>query len=228
MLIPKIEGLKFPVEYITRFFFKEALHQLQGRVLELGCGNGNNLMLFYQYGWEVTGIDCSINLIEQANHNFLMIEKEYGLANFRNLHVDDMLKFVECYSGAPFDVLLLPHSIYYLHYAEILRLLQLLRDRQILTPAALLFLTVRTLDDYRFGRGEAIGPNSYRLDIEETGEKGCVNTFFAEWEIVELLKNNFQFEYLHVSKQTYGNYQSNHLVTNSDITLWGKLKGAFH
>lgn len=34
MLIKEIEGLKFPVEYIIRFFFKEGLHKRTGKVLE--------------------------------------------------------------------------------------------------------------------------------------------------------------------------------------------------
>ena len=42
-MIHKINGLKFPDEYIIKFFFNEKLEKKRGKVLELGCGNGNNL-----------------------------------------------------------------------------------------------------------------------------------------------------------------------------------------
>jgi hypothetical protein len=47
-------GLKFPDEYVTRFYFKKGLQSLAGTALELGCGNGNNLALFY-----VSGVSAS-------------------------------------------------------------------------------------------------------------------------------------------------------------------------
>jgi hypothetical protein len=46
MNIKKIEGLKFPDEYLIRFFFKNKLFNKKGDVIEFGCANGNNLSLF--------------------------------------------------------------------------------------------------------------------------------------------------------------------------------------
>jgi SAM-dependent methyltransferase len=224
MLISQYEGLKFPVEYLIRFFFKEGLNRRQGRVLELGCGNGNNLMLFYQYGWDVVGVDNGATLIEQANHNFALVKSNYRLANQYQHHCADMVDFIEQYQSTPFDVLLMPHSIYYLPYDRIQKLLQLFKVKKIVGPDSLLFLTVRTPEDYRFGRGEQIGEKTYRLNIEETGEKGCTITFLFEWEVVDLLYKTFNFHYLQISHQNYGNYINNRLISNSDITLWGKIK----
>jgi SAM-dependent methyltransferase len=223
MLIPELEGLKFPVEYLIKFFFKEGLHQRTGRVLELGCGNGNNLMLFYQYGWDVMGVDCALEPIEQARRNFGRVATNYGLANSHQLCHSDMVDFVELYDGLPFEVVLLPHSLYYLKRNRIERLFQLLVERQVFSPDAMLFLTVRTLEDYRFGRGERVGDNSYQLLIAETGEEGCIVTFFAEWEIVDLLRKYFNVDCLKVSRQLCGNYQNDQLVTNSDVTIWGRI-----
>ena len=41
--IREFRGLKFPDEFLTRFFFKYGHDRRTGRVVELGCGNGNNL-----------------------------------------------------------------------------------------------------------------------------------------------------------------------------------------
>ena len=54
--IKELKGLRFPDEYVIKFFFKSGLHASPGRVVEFGCGNGNNLSLFRAYGWDVTGL----------------------------------------------------------------------------------------------------------------------------------------------------------------------------
>lgn len=46
MRLSDIDGLKFPDEYVIKFFFKEGLHKNSAKVLELGCANGNNARLF--------------------------------------------------------------------------------------------------------------------------------------------------------------------------------------
>ncbi|MFA6082401.1 MAG: class I SAM-dependent methyltransferase [Patescibacteria group bacterium] len=219
MLFKDFEGLKFPVEYVTRYFFKEKLHTQSGRVLELGSGNGNNLMLFYQYGWDVVGADIDPELIKQADHNF----KLTGLKNHYEHVAADMVEFVEKYQGEPFDAFLMPHSIYYLPMDQIVRLLDLIKSKKLIKPNASFFLTVRTPEDYRFGRGKQIGDKTYELAIDETGEKGCTITFFSEFEIIELLKKYFTIDSLHVSRQLYGNFMHDRLVNNSDITIWGNI-----
>lgn len=61
--------MRFPDEYIVRMFFKEGLQHSPGRVLELGCGSGNNLMLFHEFGWQVVGVDISTASLSDAVHN---------------------------------------------------------------------------------------------------------------------------------------------------------------
>lgn len=223
MLISDCMGMKFPTEYMIRFFFKEGLHQRRGRVLELGCGNGNNLMLFYQYGWDTVGVEIEGALVEQGEGNFRRVAEEYGLPNPHLFRQCDMVEFVSGYRGEPFDVVLLPHSIYYLPYEGIEQLMRLFRERPILGRDSLLFLTVRTPEDYRYGRGKALGERSFRLGIEETGEKGCIVTFLSEPEILGLLDGSFEFSSRLVSRQEYENFQNGHLVRNCDITVWGKI-----
>ena len=223
MLIKEIEGLKFPVEYIIRFFFREGLHKRTGKVLELGSGNGNNIMLFYQYGWDVTGVDNASILIEQANRNFLKVQNESGLTNSFHHFCDDMANFVTSYSGPEVDVLLLPHSIYYLPHDKIVTLVRQCKTKGIIKDGTILFLTVRTPEDYRFGKGRRLSEKSFELTIDETGEKGCTITFFTEQEILYLLGKFFKLNSKIVLSQVYENYQNGQVVKNSDITIWGKI-----
>jgi hypothetical protein len=53
--IAELRGLRFPDIYVVRMFFKERLQRELGRVLELGCGNGINLLLFAEFDWDVMG-----------------------------------------------------------------------------------------------------------------------------------------------------------------------------
>jgi SAM-dependent methyltransferase len=224
MLISNFRGMKYPTEYVIRFFFKEFLHLRKGIVLELGCGNGNNLMLFYQYEWNVQGIDIDDTLVNQANFNFERVASDYGLSNKYSFNIKDMVDFVEQYHGDPFDVLMLPHSICYLSPERIEMLFQLLKERSMVGKDSFLFLTVRSPDDYRFGRGNQVGDKSFILNIEETGEMGRTNTFCTRDEIVGILNKMFSFEYLLVTRQEYENYNSGILINNSEITFWGKIK----
>jgi SAM-dependent methyltransferase len=70
MNISKMKGLKYPDEFVIKFFFKENLHKIKGDVLELGCANGNNLIMFYQYGWNTVGIDLNQDSLSNGEYNF--------------------------------------------------------------------------------------------------------------------------------------------------------------
>lgn len=50
------------------------------RVFELGCGNGSIAKKFAEHGWNVTGVDTSIEGIRQANSRYPEITLEQGSA----------------------------------------------------------------------------------------------------------------------------------------------------
>jgi hypothetical protein len=54
---------------------------------------------------------------------------------------------------------------------------------RILHPGCFAFIVCRSTEDYRFGRGEAIEPGTFRLATPETNEAGLVNHFIGEEEI---------------------------------------------
>ena len=94
-MINNFKGLKFPDEYLTRFFFKEKLYKKKNNVLELGCGNGNSLNLFYQYGWDTIGIDIDPINIKRAKNNFRILKKKFSFKNKYFFLKDDMLNFIK-------------------------------------------------------------------------------------------------------------------------------------
>ena len=71
MNFKNIQGLKFPDDYFVKFFFKKELHLKKNfTFLELGCSNGNNLLLGSLYNHSVVGVDLDEKLIEYAESNF--------------------------------------------------------------------------------------------------------------------------------------------------------------
>ncbi|WP_228255621.1 class I SAM-dependent methyltransferase [Aliarcobacter butzleri] len=121
MSIQNIQGLKFPDEYFIKFFFKYKLHtQKNLTYLELGCSNGCNLNLPYQYNNNVIGVDFNSELIKFAKENFINLkqEEEYEFYN------DDMRKFCNNNKDINADVLVLPNSIYYIPKNDFIKLLK--------------------------------------------------------------------------------------------------------
>ena len=218
-MLKNIKGLKYPDEHLVRFFFKEKLNQSTGSVLELGCGNGNNLTLFAEYNWNVIGIDINNKLIDAANSNFQLLNKN----NFQ-FQTDDMVKFIENYHGEEFDCFLLPSSLYYLSEEKIVELLKLIQDKKILKKRCFVYFRVRLDDDFRLKRAKKIGNKTYKLNFMETGELNCINTFFKEKEFVNLLKKYFTFFNFKKFRVKFENFQNNSIIDNSDLIVWGRLK----
>ena len=219
MNLPDLKGLRFPDEFVIKFFYKAGCHQCPGRVLELGCGNGNNLLLFHEYGWQVVGVDICADSLADAEHNFTLADA--APARHKFIQRDLCAGLGELATG-PFDVILLPSVLYYIPRLAAINVLRELRSRA--APGSLLFSRNRSLRDYRYMRGEEIEPNGFCLTETATGEAGLLNVFYDEWEIVDMLRESLQLrmdraEVLHVESH---NPQQGARVVNSDIVIWGR------
>jgi SAM-dependent methyltransferase len=216
------KGLRYPDEYVIKWFFKRNLHLRADKVIELGCANGNNLGLFFEFGWDVTGVDISRSAIEDAEHNFLLMSTTTEAWRFIQ---HDIRAGVSSVTDGTFSCLSLANIACYLEREPYLALLDDLRP--LLDPGCEIFLRTRTLGDYRYGRGVEIGHNSFRLTTDETGELGCVMTFYDEHEIVKELMDRLDMDadtlvVLVVNQQ---NLQRGRIVSNADIVLWGRRRG---
>jgi SAM-dependent methyltransferase len=212
----ELRGLRYPDVYVVRMLFKEGLHRKPGRVLELGCGSGNNLMPFADFGWDVTGVDVSAKALADARHNLA------GVGIFIEC---DLAGRFAVPKDATFDLVLLPNIIYYLPRPSFIRVLQECRRR--LLPGGMLFLSARVREDWRYGRGTQEEPGGYRLDCHETGEFGLLNVFYSADELSELV--GMHIGVLHQAQRlfvTYDNPQSGIVVRNAEVIIWGRVGNA--
>lgn len=217
-----IRGLIFPDAYVQRFFFKTGCDRRTGSVLELGCGNGNNLMLFYHYGWKVVGVDQSQAALEDARSNFTA--EDLHDATYRFIRRDLAMGLGEV-AQEEFSVILVPNVLCYLFPDAARSVMKELRSR--VADGALVFLRNRSLKDFRYGRGHPVTRNTFRLTLEETGEKGLINAFYSEYELVAMLRESLDVdsETLQVFSADFQNLQQGVVVSNSDIVIWGRVRG---
>jgi SAM-dependent methyltransferase len=214
--IAELRGLRFPDMYVVRMLFKECLQHQRGRVLELGCGSGNNLLPFSDFGWDVTGVDISPEALADARHN---------LADAGTLIECDLAGAFPLSEDELFDAILLPNVIYYLPRRSFTRLLQECRRR--MRPGGVLFLSARTREDWRYGRGLEQEPGGYRLDCRETGEYGLLNVFYDADELSALVLEHFgELRGSHQLFATCDNPQGSIVVRNADVVIWGRAIGA--
>jgi hypothetical protein len=224
MNIKDIQGLKWPDEYIIRFIYKEGLDKKKGKVIELGSGNGSNLVPFYSYGYDVVGVDYLPSVIKWGNVNFANFKEELGLQNSYAFYCQDMMDYIDKYREAKADILMMPGAILYLTYEQIQKLFKDIKAKKVVGHGSYLYLRMRTKQDYRYNRGRKLSEHSFKLNIKETGEFGCTMTFLNESEMIKALEETFSFEKLQVFHQDFDNVQNGVRVHNSDLILWGKLK----
>ncbi|WP_031236328.1 class I SAM-dependent methyltransferase [Asticcacaulis sp. AC460] len=208
-----IQGLKFPDDYVIRHFYKTGLHNRKGHVLEVGCAAGNNLMLYADYGWQVTGVDILPEALAQARHNL-------GLgAILIEASADDGLP-----EGItePVDVVLLPNVLCYLRDDGVAALAKAVRAHA--APGAAIFVRTRLIDDYRYGKGEPAGPDSFILNTVETGEAGLFHRFYSRDALIALITGAFGVVDPSVFHIRFDNFQAGHLIANnSDLVIWGQI-----
>lgn len=205
-------GLRFPDEFLTRFFFKRGHDRKAGRVLELGCGNGCNLELYDAYGWDFIGVDISQAALADAIYNFgdrgrfQQHDLASGLPNLEGL----------------FDVVLMPSSMYYIPRASLEMCLKQLRH--LLQPKSDIYMRMRLQDDYRYGRGRESEPHGFILDTVETGEADMLNVFYSERELSALLNETIGIssDRMTLLHNSFDNLQSGRIVSNSELIIWGE------
>jgi SAM-dependent methyltransferase len=211
-----IRGLKYPDDYVVRWFFKRGLQARPGRMLELGCGVGNNLALPLGYDWDVVGIDLSAAALTDARHN---------LGEAAALIQADLSEGLPPTLLGPFRAVMIPNLLCYLTTSQAGTLLDHLRPR--LAAGAEVFVRTRLVDDYRYGRGVLMGPKTFRLDTPETGEDGLVNRFWDEDELVALLAERLGLIDPVVLRCRFDNLQSGRSIpNNSDVIVWGNARHA--
>ena len=76
-------------------------------------------------------------------------------------------------------------------------------------------------------RCEPAETNGFRLTTEVTGERGVLNVFYQEYELIDMLRDHLGAEaaQLKILRVDYQNVQNDVIVSNSDVIIWGRLPG---
>lgn len=101
------------------------------KVLEVGCGEGGNLLPFAERGCKVTGIDLSVNKINNAKEYF----SERALEG--NFICDDFLNQTSLHECGKFDVILVHDVIEHIEPEN--KNLFFIRLKQYLSPCGIVF-----------------------------------------------------------------------------------------
>ena len=221
MNIKDIRGLKYPDDYIIKFFFKEKLSELKGTALEFGCSNGSNLSLFYQYDFDVIGVDISEENINNAKYNF---ENIYTSTASYTFHLQNMLDFVETNKNLEVDVFMIPNVISYLSKSDFITFLELSAKNKVFKKGAKFFLRTRTRKDFRYGFGEEVSQDSFLMPNNTTGEEGTLCTCYQEFELIDILRKHLNLTRFSINHLDNQNSQKNTVLLNSDITIWGTIE----
>lgn len=153
MKIKEIRGLKYPDEYFIKYFFKNSFHQKKGlKFFEFGCSSGNNLMLPYQYEFDIVGVDINEDAIENAKFNFSHT-KSSSLYEF---YKSDMLTFAKNNKDLQIDVLLLPNVVNYIKKDELIEFFEIMKENKNIKNDADFFIRCREPKDFRFGIGKKL------------------------------------------------------------------------
>ncbi|MET0294204.1 MAG: class I SAM-dependent methyltransferase [Phenylobacterium sp.] len=204
--------MKFPDEFVVRHFYKRGLSERTGRVLELGSGTGNNLSLYAAYGWQVAGIDYDAAALADARWN---------LGEAAELLQADLSQGLPPLQGR-FEALIVANLLCYLTRAQAAAVLAGLRP--LLAPGCEVFVRTRLVDDYRYGRGEAVEADGFRLATPETGEAGLFNRFYTPAGLVQLIEEGLPLADRVELQVRFDNLQAGRLVPgNSDLVVWGRL-----
>jgi hypothetical protein len=216
MNIKKIKGLKFPDEYLTRFFFKNKLFKKKGNVTEFGCGNGNNLTLFFDYNYKVVGIDNNKNHIKEAIQNF---KKKKKINNFK-FFKDDMFNYIDKIRKINSNIIIFCNSIYYLDYIKIEKIIDNLKKKT--NKKTLFFFRIRLDSDDRKKFSKKIAKNTYRIQSNITNEKKSLITFFKEKDFIKLIQKKFRAKKIYKFKSVNENLLRNKIISNKDLIVWFK------
>lgn len=220
MDIKNIKGLKYPDEYFIKFFFKYQLHTKQKLTyLELGCSNGCNLMLPFEFENNVIGVDLNDTLINYANENFNNINKKNNF-NFFSL---DMRHFCHNSSYIKADALVLANSIYYIPKNDFVKLLKDIKQNNLIKSNIPFFIRFRELDDFRNGKGEVVEENSIIIKNGITGEDGVFCKFYNTDEMIKILKKELDLRDFQTMHLKYDNIQNEVKVNSSEVVIWGTI-----
>jgi SAM-dependent methyltransferase len=158
-------------------------------VLDLGCGNGRHAIYFARLGMKAAGVDVSQQAIDWADD----WAKREGLeVDFRVGDIADLP-----YADGSFDAVV-SHGVLD-HVKPALAAAATREVRRILTPGGLFYCDLRSADDFEYGTGTEVEPNTFV--VSHGYEAGLVQHFFTHEEILAMFDGIFRIIYIEITER---------------------------
>ncbi|HXZ31319.1 MAG TPA: class I SAM-dependent methyltransferase [Terriglobales bacterium] len=200
----------YPNDHVVRFLMARRTAVENGgslRLLDIGTGAGRHMQLAAELGFEPYGIDVSCIGLRYAHQRLRASNHPARVAQASML----ALPFADCSFG-----LVLSFGAFY--YGTSNEMQQAIEEAwRVLVPKGSLFVVLRTTDDYRYGKGERLAVNTYRLEISDTNEYETVQHFLAAEDI-----NRYFDRFSHVSFEKTETTSSNRTRVDSDWLITAK------
>jgi SAM-dependent methyltransferase len=162
---------QYPNDHVVRFLMRRRAFLKNGRasLLDIGAGAGRHCKLASDLDFETYGIDTSLVGLQHAR------KRLQGTGSSQRLVRASMLALP--FADSSFQVVL-GFGVFYYGTADEMRQ-AITEAHRVLTLGGKAFVVLRTLDDYRFGKGKQLEVNTFQLDIADTNEIGTVEHFIG-------------------------------------------------
>ena len=140
--------LRYPADWIIRFHNMYMRDNLpKGKILDYGCGSGNNSLFFLKYNYDVWGVDVAKNTPDLIKRNFQMHNVDLKNAERFSVIPPDNTELP--FEDGFFDFVLSNQVLYYLPSEQHIKSVLNELDR-VLKPGGIVFFTM-------------LGPKSYYI-----------------------------------------------------------------
>jgi SAM-dependent methyltransferase len=166
---------QYPNDHVVRFLMgsRGLLENGPARFLDIGVGAGRHCTLASELGFDVCGIDTSFVGLQHAHRRLGETAAKHFLAQASMLALP--------FADRSFKVVL-SFGVFYYGTADEMKQ-SVAEMHRVLEPGGRALIVLRTLDDYRFGKGKKIGHNTFQLDIADTNELGTMQHFISAEDI---------------------------------------------
>ena len=177
-----------PNEHVVRFLMNyfPPEQRVSQRALDIGVGGGRHTKLLCDLGFQTSGVDISE---EGLRHCQAWLDSLHYRAALQRGSMDDLP-----FTGGYFD-LAISFGVYC--YADAAGMIRAVAElHRVLVRGGRALVVLRTLDDYRYGKGVALEEKTFRLEIDDTNERGTVQHFVEESDVPILFQefSEVQFE----------------------------------
>jgi ubiquinone/menaquinone biosynthesis C-methylase UbiE len=171
------------------------------RFLDVGTGAGRHTKLAGELGFNPYGIDTSRVGLQHARDRLRESRLPHSLAQASMLALP--------FRDASFEAVL-SFGVFYYGTAEQMK--KAIRETyRVLAAGGAAFVVLRSVNDYRFGKGQALGHHTFRLEIEDTNECGTIQ-HFLDIDDIPLYFSEFSRVSFEKTETTFANRQG----VNSD------------